>query len=401
MKVFVFDLLAYGKHFDQYKEAKYLPYPLPRTHFDPEVGASTYEQHLQVWEEMDRLGYDGVGLNEHHTTPHGLMNSPNMMAAVAAQRTKRLKFLLLGNLVPLHNPLRIAEELAMADNLSRGRILSGFARGVPREYNVYGVPMAESRARFEEAVDIILKAWTEEVFSYKGRFWSFEDIAIWPRPYQQPHPPVWVPFTGSKETVEWAGRQNFNAVVHDLHPGLTHDIVGYFAKQLAAHGHRITPNHLCLFTDAYVAADRAAAIKEYSPFYLYFVHTLWHHGSLEQKSQAKGTGYLSSSSYDYIRPENRSAAGVDREAMQRTTLADIEKKIDIGQLAWGSPKEVAESLIEGAERMGANTLLLNMNVGAMPHDVFLEQIRRFGREVLPRLQAHQVTRVPAAENVAA
>ena len=184
---------------------------------------------------MDKLGYDGVGLNEHHTTPHGLMNSPNMMAAVGAQRTKKLKFLLLGNLVPLHNPLRIAEELAMADCLSRGRILSGFARGVPREYNVYSVSMGESRARFEEAVDIILKAWTEPMFSYQGKFWSYKDIAIWPRPFQQPHPPVWVPFTGSKETIEWAGKHNFSAVIPDHHRGLTQDIVGYFAKQLAAH----------------------------------------------------------------------------------------------------------------------------------------------------------------------
>ena len=396
MKVFVFDLLPYGKHFDQYKESKYLPYPLPRDHFDPEIAARTYEEHLLCWEEMDKLGFDGVGLNEHHTTPHGLMNSPNMMAAVGAQRTKRLKFLLLGNLVPLHNPLRIAEELAMADNLSRGRILSGFARGVPREYNVYGVPMSESRARFEEAVDIILKAWTEDVFSYQGKFWSYKDIAIWPRPYQQPHPPVWVPFTGSKETIEWAGRHNFSAVIPDHHRGLTQDIVGYFAKQLAANGRRITPEHICFFADAYVAQDRAAAIREYSPFYLYFVHTLWHHGSLEQKSSPQSTGYLSSSSYDYIKPENRVGAGVDREGMQRTTLADIERKIDVGELAWGSSKEVTERLIEGAERMGANTLLLNMNVGAMSYDVFLEQIRRFGKEVLPKLQAHQVTRVPAA-----
>ncbi len=115
MKVFIFDLLAYGKHFDQYKATKYLPYPLANDHYDPEVAAQTYEQHLQAWEEMDKLGFDGVGLNEHHTTPHGMMNSPNMMAAVGAQRTKKLKFLMLGNLVPLHNPLRIAEELAMAD----------------------------------------------------------------------------------------------------------------------------------------------------------------------------------------------------------------------------------------------------------------------------------------------
>jgi hypothetical protein len=87
--------------------------------------------------------------------------------------------------------------------------------------------------------------------------------------------------------------------------------------------------------------------------------------------------------------------------MQRTTMADIERKIGTGELAWGSPKEVADTLIEGAERMGANNLLLNMNVGAMEHGVFLEQIRRFGRDVLPRLQAHQVKRVPAAEAVAA
>ena len=82
---------------------------------------------------MDRLGFDGIGLNEHHTTPHGMMNSPNMMAVAAAQRTKKLKFFILGNLLPLHNPLRIAEELAMADCISRGRIMAGFARGVPRE----------------------------------------------------------------------------------------------------------------------------------------------------------------------------------------------------------------------------------------------------------------------------
>jgi hypothetical protein len=150
-----------------------------------------------------------------------------------------------------------------------------------------------------------------------------------------------------------------------------------------------------------VAKDRETAIKEYSPFYLYFVHTLWHHGSLEQKSSPKGTGYLSSSSLDYIKPENRVGAGVDREGMQKTTMADIERKIDNGELAWGSAKDVGDRLIEGAERMGSNNLLLNMNVGAMTYEVFLEQIRRFGKDVLPRLQAHQVKRVPAAETVAA
>ena len=397
MKVFIFDLLAYAHHFENYKRDKFIPYPLPGDHFDPEIGAQTYEQHLQAWEEMDKLGFDGVGLNEHHTTPHGMMNSPNMMAAAGAQRTKKLKFLILGNLLPIHNPLRIAEELAMADCISRGRILSGFARGVPREYNVYNVPMAESRARFEEAVDIVMKAWTEPMFSHQGKYWQLKDIAIWPRPYQQPHPPVWIPFTGSKETIEWAGRHNFSAVLPDFKRGLTEDIVGYFAKQLAKNGNAITPEHLCFFTDAFVAADKASALKEYSPYYFYFVHTLWHHGSSKEKEAAvKTSGYVSSSSFDYVREENRAAAGLDREKMKAMTTADVEKRIDDNLLAFGSAKHVIDKLIADAERYGANSLLLNMNLGAMPHDVFMSQLRRFGKEVLPKLQAHQVKRVPAA-----
>jgi alkanesulfonate monooxygenase SsuD/methylene tetrahydromethanopterin reductase-like flavin-dependent oxidoreductase (luciferase family) len=99
---------------------KELPWPLEKRHFKPEVAARTYEEHLSVWEEMDRLGYDGVGFNEHHTSPYGLMNSPNLMAAAAAQRTKNLKLLIYGNLLPLHDPLRLAEELSMLDCMSNG-----------------------------------------------------------------------------------------------------------------------------------------------------------------------------------------------------------------------------------------------------------------------------------------
>ena len=401
MKVFLFDLIAYGAHFEDAKAAKLLPYPLPGHRFDPEVGARTFEEHLEAWAEMDRLGFDGVGLNEHHTTAHSLMNSPNMMAAAGAQRTKNLKFLLLGNLLPLHNPLRIAEELAMADCLSRGRILSGFARGVPREYGVYGVPMAESRARFEEAVDIILKAWTEDVFSYEGKFWSYKDISIWPRPYARPYPSVWVPFTGSKETIEWAGKHDFSAVIPALKRGVLEDITGYFAKAKARHGHHLTPDQLCLFTDVYVAPDKDTALREYGDNFLYFNQTLWHHGSLGEKNAAKSSGYVASSSYDYVRPENRADIEMDRDKIRQITKSDLEARVHSGALAWGSGKEIAEQLIEKAEHAGANAWVLNLNLGALPHAMFMEQIRRFAREVLPALQAHEVKRVPAAERAVA
>src|SRR5919204_38353 len=112
-----------------------------------------------------------------------------------------------------------------------GRLISGFARGIPREHMVYNVSLAESRARFEEAWEIIKRAWTEEVFSYQGRFWSYKDVSIWPRPVQQPHPPVWVPVTASKETLEWAARENV-----PITPGanatmpVRQDMVRYYAQ---------------------------------------------------------------------------------------------------------------------------------------------------------------------------
>jgi len=394
MKVYVFDLLAYGRQFEEFKNDRLIPYPLSDKYFDRELAAKTYYEHLEVWREMDALGYDGVGLNEHHTTPHGLMNSPNMMASVAAQHTKKLKFLILGNLLPLHNPLRIAEELAMADVLSHGRVMSGFARGVPREYKVYRVPMSESRARFEEAFDVIMKAWTQETFSHEGKFWTYKDVSIWPRPWQQPHPPVWVPFTGSKETIEWAGRHNLSAVIHPQHPGLTEDIVNHFAKSLAAHGHRLTTDKLCVVTDAYVAESRQKAVEEYAPSFLYFNQTLWHHGSLPDKNAPtpKEAGFVSSTAFDYVRPENLPHAQLDRNKLRNMTMSDVEERVASGKLAFGPAREVAERLIQIAEETGANSIMLQMNLGAMPHSQFLEQIRRFGREVLPILQAHEVKR---------
>ncbi len=114
------------------------------------------------------------------------------------------------------------------------------------------------------------------------------------------------------------------------------------------------------------------------------MHTLWHHGSTKEKEAAvKTSGYVSSSSFDYMREENRSAAGLDREKMKAMTLADVEKRIDDGLLAFGNAKHVTDKLIADAERYGANSLLLMMSLGAMPQDVFLKQLRRFAKEVLP------------------
>src|SRR5690349_24653858 len=310
MTVFVFDLLAYGESLEHLKKGgAELPYPLGKQHFKADVAVRTYAEHLAAWEEMDRLGYDGVGFNEHHCSPYGLMNSPNLMAAAAAQRTKRLKLLIYGNLLPLHEPLRLAEELAMIDCMSNGRLISGFARGIPREYQVHNVKLADSRARFEEAYDIITRAWREEVFSYEGRFWSYKDVAMWPRPVQQSGPPIWVPVIGSKESIEFAAKHNL-PITPGLgrHQGLRDDIIRFYAKSLAASGHHITPDHLSLGITAYVADSKAQAVKEYGPHILYFNRTLFSHGNFTETERQRETGYASAASTDYVRPENQRAA---------------------------------------------------------------------------------------------
>jgi alkanesulfonate monooxygenase SsuD/methylene tetrahydromethanopterin reductase-like flavin-dependent oxidoreductase (luciferase family) len=398
VKVFVFDLLPYGENLEHLKHGgAELPWPLGRSHFKPDIAVRTYAEHLDAWQALDELGYDGVGFNEHHTSPFGLMNSPNLMAAAAAQRTKRLKLLIYGNLLPIHEPLRLAEELSMLDCLSNGRIIAGFARGIPREHNVYNIAQSESRARFEEGWEIIRRAWTEEVFSYAGQFWTYRDVAIWPRPVQQPHPPVWVPVTASKETIDWAGKHNIPITPGaSSHRGVREDVIRYYARQLERHGHRITPGHLVIQADVYVADSKAQAVAEAAPYALYFNHTLFSHGNITERDLQAQTGYVASTSHDYLRPEHVAFISGNRERYRGLTLEGIREQAE--HMPWGTADEIVERITGAADHAGANQITVSLNRGAMPHEMFMHQIRRFASEVLPRLQAHEVTRVPAAES---
>ena len=185
MKVFTFDFVPYGKDL-----TGKLKYPVGRENYESEVAAKTYENHVEQFQLMEEVGFDGVCLNEHHGSPYSLDNSPNVFLAYVAAKTKRIKLAMAGNLLPLHgHPLRVAEELAMLDNLTRGRIIAGFVRGIPREYLALSIPLREGRPRFEEALDVILKAWTNDLLNHDGQFYHYKDVDMWPRPYQHPHPP--------------------------------------------------------------------------------------------------------------------------------------------------------------------------------------------------------------------
>jgi alkanesulfonate monooxygenase SsuD/methylene tetrahydromethanopterin reductase-like flavin-dependent oxidoreductase (luciferase family) len=234
------------------------------------------------------------------------------------------------------------------------------------------------------------------VFSWDGRFWSYKDVALWPRPVQQPHPPVWIPVLGSKESIEFAAARNL-PITPGLgrSRGLRDDIIRYYAKCLAQSGHDITPDHLSLGITAYVADTKAQALREYGPHILYFNRTLFSHGNVSETEKQRAAGYQSDHSLDYVRPENLRAGLGLREDFRNMTMADLERMAE--DMPVGPADEVAERIIAAADSAGADQVQLAINRGALPHALFLEQIHRFAAEVLPRLQAHQVKRVPAAE----
>ena len=395
MQVFVFDWLPYGQNLDKFRVNGEMP-RLGRRHFDPQVAIDTYSQHLDAWVELERYGFDGVGINEHHGTPFGLGNSPNLIAAAIARMTRKLKILVYANLLPIHEPLRLAEELAMLDCLSNGRLIAGVARGAPREYRIFNVPMSESRGRFEECFEVIRRAWVEESFSFDGQFYKYKDVSIWPRPVQQPHPPLWVPITSSRETIEWAAANDI-AITPGVFPGqVREDTIRHYARCQARHGRKVTPRHLNVMIDCYVADSKAKAIEEYGPYILYLFNTLLKYDQVRQKDTK---GYYSSTAFEHLRQGSKGTLAEDDTFFTQWTMDTLRAAAE--NMPLGTPDEIVERIIAECDQAGAESVLLVCNRGHMPQEMFLNQIRRIGTEVLPRLQAHKVKSVPFAEDAIA
>ena len=185
MKFFNFHLMPYADmDVNLIREHGSAWVTFPNSHYDPEVGSALYNRYLDELEYADELGFDGVCVNEHHQTAYGLMPVPGVMAGALARSVKRAKIAVLGRALPLvNNPLNIAEEFAMLDNISRGRFIAGFVRGIGAEYHSTGVNPAESLERFQEAHDLIVRAWSETgPFEFDGDYYHYKYVNLWPRP---------------------------------------------------------------------------------------------------------------------------------------------------------------------------------------------------------------------------
>lgn len=201
---------------------------------------TVYERAFERVAIMDEGGYDGVWLAEHHFNTYSVCPSPHLMAMNMAMRTKNLRIGLAVSLAVFYNPLRLAEEVAMLDVLSGGRINWGAGRGFdPSEFKAFKVPVEESAARFQEAVDIVLAAWTDEKLTYHGQFWDYEDVEILPKPAQKPHPPTWLAAT-SPEALQRAASKGHTIL---MDPHATHREIKekreLYRQTLEANGHSI------------------------------------------------------------------------------------------------------------------------------------------------------------------
>jgi alkanesulfonate monooxygenase SsuD/methylene tetrahydromethanopterin reductase-like flavin-dependent oxidoreductase (luciferase family) len=188
-----------------------------------------YERALDRIEIMDRSGYDAVWLAEHHFTGYSVCPSVHVMAAHIAARTENLRIGTAVTLAAFYHPLRIAEEIALLDVLTGGRINWGAGRGFdPREFSIFDVPVEESADRFREAVEIVLAAWTNEKLDFDGRFHHYEGVEVLPKPRQQPHPPTWVAAT-SEGAVDWASSRGLSILMdpHSPHSEIGRKLARY------------------------------------------------------------------------------------------------------------------------------------------------------------------------------
>lgn len=201
---------------------------------------TVYERALQRIEIMDHGGYDAVWLTEHHFSDYSVCPSIPVMGAHVAARTKRLRIGAGVTLAAFYHPLRLAEEIALLDILSGGRVDWGAGRGFDdREFRTFRVPVAESQARFREAVDVVMQAWARDRLTYKGQFFSFNDVEVLPKPLQQPHPPMWVA-AGSPDATKWAASAGYSILIgpHGSHVDIRQQWERY-CQWLSASGYSI------------------------------------------------------------------------------------------------------------------------------------------------------------------
>src|ERR1700704_2912620 len=343
-------------------------------HFDPVEGSRLYNEYLEHYIYAEEQGIDGIMLNEHHNAPFCMQARTNMFASILAAVTQKVKIVILGNPLPLsENPVQLAEELAMIDMISKGRLVSGFVRGGGQEQLATGVNPAFNRARFEEAHDLVQKTWTQHgPFRWEGTHYQQRVVNPWALPLQQPYPRVWIPGVLSKETVIWTAQQRYPYIALNTEIEATKKIWETYDKVAAENGYSGGPEYRGYLQRCHVAETEEKAMANARQF-------MWMQGEftgLAHPVWSTPSGYFS--------PSYRKAFvefAVGRGANPRA--ATFEDQIRDQQIIAGTPKTVLPKFRRLLEETRPSILGLWASDGFVSNQDATTCIRLLGQEVLP------------------
>jgi alkanesulfonate monooxygenase SsuD/methylene tetrahydromethanopterin reductase-like flavin-dependent oxidoreductase (luciferase family) len=381
MKIEMFHLMPYRGLPEDFRERHHSVWvDVPNELCDPAVAHELYNQSLDELELAAGLGFDGVCVNEHHQNAYGFMPSPNIMAAALARRTREAALIVLGNSIALYNPpIRVAEEFAMLDCISGGRLVAGFPVGTSMDTNYcYGVNPATLRARYHEAERLIVEAWTRpDIFSFDGQFTQLRYVNIWPRPLQKPHPPIWIPGAGSIETWAWCVERNY-LYAYLSYSGFKRGqtVMGGFWKKADELGTEPNPYRAGFLQLVAVGRSAAEVEEKYGRHGEYFYNKMLH----VYPGFADAPGYRTIAT---IQAGLLGQTGRFGDRPQTQTWSDL---VANGNIVAGTPSQVVEQLEQVARDLRVGHLMLLCQFGSIPHELAMENIRLTATEVVPKLR---------------
>jgi len=347
----------------------YLPSSLPLTRAE---GAERFRTIVDQIAYGEEIGFDSVWLAEHHFHAFaGIFSSPTVIGAVIAERTKNMRIGTAVLLLPYHNPLRVAEDYATLDCLSNGRLEFGVGHGfVKWEALTFGIPLDELRERFKENLDVVLKAWSEPTLDYKGRFYNYRGVQVWPRPLQEPYPTVWMAATTSVESFELSGRHGFHMMLipflNEVEE-LRYKVQAYFKARESAGHDRTTARVLGVY-HAYVGQSSAEA------------RAAGAQGLAEYNSAAREAHSLTPGMAD---PESYRSHERHREQMKMLTF---EQLVEQSRVLVGTADEVREKLAYVRERLYLTDVAGNFALGGLTDAQARDSMRRFMEQVAPKFR---------------
>jgi alkanesulfonate monooxygenase SsuD/methylene tetrahydromethanopterin reductase-like flavin-dependent oxidoreductase (luciferase family) len=350
--------------------------------FDARKANRVYNDYLDLLELAEELGYDGLGINEHHQNAYGLMPSPQLMAATLARRTRDASILLLGQSLALYDPpTRVAEEMAMIDCISGGRLIAGFPVGSSMDDNyACGVNPATLREKYHEAHDLICRAWSDpNVFAWNGKHYKLRYVNLWPRPIQQP-PPIWIPGGGSIETWDFCAAHRYNYSYLSFTGYIRGaQLMEGFWRRMEELRQEFNPYQAAFAQQICVAETDAEAERLYEKHARYFFSRCLH----VYAGFADAPGYRTEAT---IRAGLVTQMAGQSSALNQAASLSWREMIDKGYIVAGSPASVLEQLTRLAKSLRIGHLVSLLHFGDMPNELCRYSTEMFAKRVVPELR---------------